>query len=353
MYAYVQSYVLLRLGLIFASNMEEGKFLLQKKLGDITSKVQMQTKLLPTFLDIAKIDSKMNMSIQKEIDLELKNNMPQELCNIRTATIDFQLKTYTFCLQSNELENSVLNYVENYRNPNKKAIDEMMNHLEIVGAQAALCNDEHNRLMITINKYLNKNYEEPKAVTPEKVDDENESRIATIKEDDVQEQKDDFFYVDPAAENNDEEKKDDDEKPLTNEQIDEDDMQIKLTKKQFNPVLAQLKERIVVIGDDMKEREKKVLKEKGIEVPDEPKIENGNSKWTGFSSESGSGGSSENLNLKPDRKKKIKRNRMKFDESREFLQSKQQYNMMCESDPIPIPQVNINLFGKLREEILE
>lgn len=333
--------MLLRLGLIFASNLEDGMFLLSKKILDITSKVQTQTKMLPNFLDINNCIPFMERNIQKQIDEEIMKMVPKELISIRTAATDLALKTFSLSLQSQEFEAAVTNLIEN---PIKKEQNDLLNYLESIGIQLSICSDDFNRLLITTNKYFNKTFEdEVKDDAIQGNDEMEENALGTIvKEDDeVESQKDDFFYVDPNNDTYDVESQGDGLPIQTNAEIDEEELHIQITKKTFKPVLKQLKERIVVIGEDMKEREKKVLKEKGIEIAEEPKAESKND----LNVEYGSGDSGDEYERQKQRRKQDK-----FNESREFLQSKLQFNFFEPTMPIPIQKSSMK---RMNEEILE
>lgn len=301
------------------------------KVNDMTMKIKLQSSRIPSFLDVTQ-----NMQrFQENIKSEITKASPKELRMISSDALDMSVQALSYSMQTFELQVAINEFTKNHEMmTDKKSIDNLLNQLECMENQIALCNGEQHRLTIAIKKYLKKDDEKisdemsMEAVTPVS------AVIKTIKEDDVQQQKDEFFYVDSST--NVEETKNEEAK-IEQDINEEDDVRVQLTKKFFKPVLMQLKEKIVPIGEDMKEREKKVLKEKGIEVIEDEK----NSSLL----------NDDNSGSDDERERKIARTRSKFNESRELLMSKQPFNIFGSqpSKPIPIK----SSFNGLREEILE
>ena len=333
LFAYVQSHLLLRIGFIFATNLQDGKFIIKKKLCDITSKIKHQTMLLPSFLLLQKEESDLQNNIQKLVDTEMNKAISKELVHIRSSTVDFTLKVLSLVLNLKDYQEMLIQLTNNYQNSNKAEMDDLMKFLEALGSNLSDCSDEQNRMLILMKKYLNKDTEEVKIVVKKIENEEKPLKIA----DENPEQNDDFFYVDPDkenfGENIEDEKKESD---VSAGDLEEEDMQVKITKKCFKPVLAQLKERIVTIDADMKEREKKVLKEKGIEINEEPE-----SKLDLADYDS-------DIDSDWKRQQKFDRSRQKYDQNREFLQAKGPINLLS---PGKFPVMNS--FISLQEEILE
>lgn len=288
----------------------------------MTMKIKLQSSRIPSFLEISQNMDRFQEGIQEKLKADLTRAIPKELRMISTDALEMSIQALSYGLQTQELQNAIYEFSLNHENPDKKSIDDLLNRLECIGCQISRCYDEQNRLSISIKKYLKKeteeemNSDEIKIVTPTKI-------IKTIKEDDVEPQKDDFFYVDPSTNKDSEDLKDD---AKSKQNFEMDNAQIQLTKKCFKPVLKELQEKIIPIDEEMKEREKKVLKEKGIEVvdelPAEKIIENDDS------------GSDD------ERERKIARSRSKFNASRQLLMSKKPFNIFEPSQPIPIKQRN-------------
>jgi hypothetical protein len=335
LFAYVQSHLLLRIGFIFATNLDEGKFIIKKKLCDITKKIKHQISQLPSFLLLQKEESDLQNNIQKLVDTEMNKAISKELVNIRSSTVDFTLKVLSLVLNLKDYQETLIQHTNNYQNGNKTEMDDVMKYLEALGAQLSDCSDEQNRMLILMKKYLNKNTEEIKINMMQIEKAENEEKPLKIAEENPK-QTDDFFYVDPDKENFGEDVEKEINKSVSVDALDEDDLLVKHTKKCFKPVLDQLKKRIVTIDADMKEREKKVLKEKGIEIIEEPENDLNLDDYDS------------DIDLDWKRQQKYDRNRQKYDQNREFLQAKGPINLLS---PGKFP-VN-NCFITLEEEILE
>lgn len=310
-FAYVQSQVLLRFSLIAVSNVEDCKLILKTKLGDLTEMLRIEASNISKFLDIIKSVSKLQDNIQKQIDHEISLTMPKELREVRSGSIRFSAKILTVAMQCQHLEELIVKYAGKFEHPSKKETEEIMEMMRNVENDLSVSVDEHKRISISFQKYLNIEAEDVK-ISQEKLDaaeKETSENIKKITEADVMVQSDEFFFVDGNTADSDEELK-----PLQPETIEE--VNSKLAKKYFKPVLVQLKERIEVIDEDMKERERKVLKAKGIEIENEPELANIKS-----DDEDDSGSDDER-----ERKRKFRKNEEKFSDNRDFLESKQPIN---------------------------
>lgn len=295
--------------------------------------------LLPNFLLIQKEEAEIQENIQKLINAEINKTMSKDLLQIRSSTTDFTLKTLSLLLHLKNFQEIIAQATSN--NQNKKELNDALNSLENIGSQLSLCSDEQTRLLILIKKFLNKDFEEIKVAEKEIMNEVPEKSLKII-DDVIQPQKDEFFYVDPQRENLMDEKDDGEQECEKKfEDLDEEDLQIKLTKKHFKPVLAQLRERIVPIDADMKEREKTVLRGKGIEIPSEEDRLTDDS-WNMDDDEFGS-----DIDMK--HKEKCDQNQKKYDESRSYLEAKNQINIFAQTRMFPTR----NNFMTLEEEILE
>ena len=263
--------------------------------------------------------------------------LPKELREVRSGSIKFSAKILTIAMQCQELEELIVKFAEKFEHPSKKDIEQILTVMKTVENEMSLSIDEHKRIAISFQKYLNMEIEDAK-IPQETLDGaggENSFILKKITEDDVTVQTDDFFFVDGNSAETDEEVKQ--HQPETIEEVNS-----KLAKKYFKPVLVQLRERIEVIGEDMKEREKKVLKAKGIEIQDEPEVPTNDA----YSNDDGSGSDDER-----ERQRKIKKNQQKFDGNREFLESKEPINMFVGGFPSVFTSVLKN--QALDEDILE
>lgn len=310
-FAYVQSQVLLRFSLIAVSNVEDCKVILKTRFDDVTEMLRAETSNISKFLDIISSVSQLQDNIQKQIDHEISLTMPKELREVRSESIRFSAKILTVAMQCQHLEESIVKFAGKFEHPSNKEVEEILEMMKSVESDLSVSVDEHKRIAISFQKYLNMETEDAR-ISQEKLDtvqgDTSES-IKKVTEDDIMAQSDEFFFVDGNIVEPEEE-----EKPQQPETIEE--VNSKLAKKYFRPVLVQLKERIEVIGEDMKERERKVLKAKGIEIENEPELAKIRS-----DDDSDSGSDDER-----ERERKFKKNEEKFSDNRDFLESKEPIN---------------------------
>lgn len=238
--------------------------------------------------------------------------MPKELREVRSGSIKFSAKVLTVAMQCQQLEELIIKFAQNFEHPDNKDIEEIITVMKVLENEMSVSIDEHKRIAISFQKYLNMEIEEPK-IPQETLD--GASDITTVQQftgNDVTVQVDDFFFVDGKSPEIDEDVKDQQHETI-------EEVNSKLAKKYFKPVLIQLKERIEVIGEDMKEREKKVLKAKGIEIQNEPEVSDSLLHKDNDDDESGSDDERE-------RQRKIRRSQKKFNDNREFLESKEPVN---------------------------
>lgn len=273
--------------------------------------LQVETSNISKFLDIISSVSKIQENIQKQIDHEISLAMPKELREVRSGSVRFSAKILTVAMQCQHLEELIVSFAEKFESPNNKKVEEILEMVKNVENDLSLSIDEHKRIAISFQKYLNMETGDVK-ISKEKLNAAEEESVDNVRitsEDDLMVQSDEFFFVDGNTIEADEEAK-----TQTAEGVEE--VNTTLAKKYFKPVLVQLKERIEVIGEDMKERERKVLKSKGIEIEDEPVVAN-----LASDNETDSGSDDER-----DRKRKFRRNEEKFSDNREFLESKEPIN---------------------------
>lgn len=299
----------MRFALITVTNLEACKSILDTKIEAITLLVQRETANISKFLEIINSVSKLQQNIQKQIDEEISMTIPKELREVRTGSIKFSAKVLAIAIQCQQLEELIVKFADKYEHPSSKEIEEILAVMKAVENEMSVSIDEHKRIAISFQKYLNMETDEAK-ISQEKLDgvEGEKENVKLVTEDDVASQSDDFFFVDGTTNVT----ADEPSKPESIEEVNS-----KLAKKYFKPVLVQLKERIEVIGEDMKERERKVLKAKGIEINEEPEIK----RVSTYSDENS--GSDDEL----DRKRKFQKNEQKFSDNREFLESKQPINI--------------------------
>lgn len=333
----MQSYVLLRLSLIILSNLNDAKTIFRNELRNVGAVIVKETEKISKFLDLINNVSKVQEKIQKQIDKEIALTLPKELREVRSGSIKFSAKLLTTAIQCQHLEELIVKFAGDFEHPNNKEVQEILAEMQSIENELSLSLDEHKRIGILFQKYLKL---EPAAekVPLSSIEDakagKNHLNMKVVTESDVMVQSDDFFFVDGSTIEVEEEPK-----AAFDESTEE--INSKLAKKYFKPVLFQLKERIEVIGEDMKEREKKILKAKGIEIEEE--VEPAGIQ-PDFDEDEGDSGSDDER----ERKRKLKRNRRKFDDNREFLETKQPMNLFGSTGGFPLPKG-----PALNEDVLE
>lgn len=297
--------MLLRFGLIILSRLDDATEILSTKFDVITAAIACETKSISQFLDIIENSS----STRKSQRIPEITSISSELREIRSESMRSSTKLLALAYKSQELENLITDFCTS---PSVKA-DEIFERLNTMKNEISLSHDELERISILLQKYLNIELDDGK-IPQEKIENlQNETNNdgSKVHVAEFSQPTDEFFFVDSRANENEEEIKNRDDA------IDEIDS--KLAKRYFKPVLLQLRERIEVIGEDFKEREKKVLQAKGIDIDgmiDENEIK------LNQSDDEDSGSDDERERLK-----RLKKNAEKFRENRDFLESKQQVNI--------------------------
>lgn len=322
-----------------ASNSNEGVSILNHKFGKLTAKVNEEKINISKFLEIISNATMVQQRIQKQLEEEFVV-LPKELRSIKSYSINFSSKMLALALQCQHLDESVTFFADHFDHPDNKDIENTLTMMDSIKSELSLCTDEFQRLIISYQKYLNMDLEVGKLQEADLVKIENAivgKKTKTVTEDDNEPQEDDFFVVDGLDGESEEEAP----TSVSGDEIAED-INSKLAKKYFKPVLSELRERIEVIGEDMKEREKKVLKAKGQDfIPD---FDN---KLKDLSDYEDSGSDDEAAS----RKRKLKKSQNKYGETRDFLESKQQINIFGAPRtgglPLPPPRNFLN------EDVLE
>lgn len=311
----------MRFALITITSVDVSKRILETKIDEFTEIVVKETSNISKFLEIIERVSQLQLNIQKQIDEEIAMTMPKELREVRSGTIKFSAKILTVAIQCQHLEELIVKFAGNYESQNKKDVAEIMANMKTVENEMSINVEELRRIAISFQKYLNIKADGDK-IPQEKLDDAAEHSakpLRVISGDEFEPQQDDFFFVD----GNDHEPNE--KENLRSGEANEESHSKLMAKKYFKPVLKQLKERIDVIDKNMKVREKKVLKAKGIEIDDEPEV----AQLAGSNDDGDSGSDDER-----ERERKLKRNQEKFSDNREFLEAKQPINIFAGGFPL-------------------
>lgn len=300
-FAYVQSQLILRLGLIVASNLNEGVGVLSNQLVVLAGKLSEEKNCCSKFLEMIAGPQK-NLKLYA-VEQGVDNLEQKEMVKIKKMAQSFSAKILAVSLNCQYLDEEL---------EDKKNSENILSAMAVIDGELAVCKDEYKRLVISYQKLLNIE------VRAGKVDQETLDsallptsvvRVIPTSDEPLQ---DDFFVLDGFEEDLEVER-------LTRaDEIEE--INSRIAKRYFKPVLRQLREKLEPIGEKMKERERKVLQAKGIEFqedePDYPAT-------PGTPETSEDEGSDDEI-----QKKKIK-SRRKYDEFREFLEKKEPINIFA------------------------
>ncbi|XP_065077046.1 uncharacterized protein dind [Ochlerotatus camptorhynchus] len=325
-FAYIQSQYLTRLALSVASGLSNFAFF---NLPELCEKLDDQKALCMKHLNLI-FDS--NRERAPRVDIKV---LPPELSNLRSLSMGLSAKLYSTVHRYNQLEESLEEIAANSKDVKltsqlqalEPPVEDIINDLN---ASAEEC----QRLLITLKKILNKDDESiPLEIDPrfkenlEQALDSVPNVERIFSEQDKPCIRDEFFAVDGTEQD----WLDDDEQRSLASVDNLENINSKIVKRHFKPVLKQLRERIEPIGVEFKEREKRALKDKGIDVEiseqEEEDDEDGSLdhvpvKRTLYSSDS------EDDREEDERSAiKFQRSVQRYDDIRGFLATKEQMNI--------------------------
>lgn len=210
----------------------------------------------------------------------------------------------------------------------KKELHDLIGSMKHIEDSLSICNDDYKRLVLAYHKFLNIRYIDEAA--PKFDQNESESNYASMDAKVFNEnitpsaEESEFFVLSERTE-------DDDELPRSN--IDDEIRQIdaKVIKQHFKPVLRQLRDKIGPINKSMRDRERQFLKNQGIQADYEPTLNSDDSD------------DSETDSFICRKRIQQERKKNQYDEVRQFLQDKQQVSFLP-------PQ---GLIKMINEDILE
>uniref|UniRef100_A0A1Q3FAB5 Uncharacterized protein n=1 Tax=Culex tarsalis TaxID=7177 RepID=A0A1Q3FAB5_CULTA len=327
-YAYVQSQFLTRLALAVASGLSDFKVC---RLTELSKQIHALRD------DCMKHIDRITEAKNKVAARPAAKALPVEVANLRSLSTALSMKMLKTAHRYNQLEEILEKCTESYEELN------FINHLptlelslENISSELAASDEECQRLLILVKKLANK--EDPPVVLPPPEKQPEPDSNPTFADQYNPPQKDEFFAVDETEARD----SDGDERPPLDEL--ENNIDSKIAKRHFRPVLQQLRERIEPIGVEFREREKRALQDKGIRFEEE--TEAVPARNTLYSSSDSEQEEEEEKRGKAGRKdKKFQRSVERYDEVRGFLAAKQQMNIFG-----MMPAVGASV---MEEEVLE
>lgn len=224
-------------------------------------------------------------------------------------------------------------------NMNKEKMLEISNEMNRVKKSIVACQDDFETLKLMYNKCLAKKFQ---LLIDQEIDQQKPIAISAAADDpklvadeikSTEEENKEYFAMRDIKNDGDSNSDDENDKTKRSKWTDElENIDMKVTRSFFAPVLKQLKTKIDPIKVEMKEREMKFLMSKGIERDKIIEFDkNLDETQHNIDSDTDSGSSSDDLpnNSKP----KIRPNR--YDEMRAFLEQKQPIRFMPFGDLPP------------------
>lgn len=261
------------------------------------------------------------LKIKTKTDLQKVNKISHPAGNLKTFSFNFTSK---ICAVANECKNldEILQVIKIENN--KKELHKIVENFQTVEDALQNCQEEFHRIFITYHKLL-QDLEIPVSIesVKEALEIDEENLTETQKIEPQEKLDDDFFALDGT----------DDDLENSNKIDDILNVDTRITKTYFKPVLQQLKEKIDPISKSMKEKERKILKAKGFETDLDEEVRNINY------------GSDEDDSSEDEMPKR--RQTKKYDDVRSFLESKEQFSLFG-GLPVGLPNKSF-----VEEEIIE
>lgn len=216
----------------------------------------------------------------------------------------------------------------------KETLIETAAHMRNIETSLSNCSDDFHRLMLIYNKLLNALLKVDIGFMPnsEEIKDQNDSNedasvnlLESVDEPIDQDGADDFYaYIFDENVNI--------KTKVNNSSTGDSELsnfEVKISRKKFKPVLSQLKEKINPIKENMLQKEREVLKAKGIDI-DKLFGEETDKRTEKYSSDEDS------IDSDSDHIKPRKPKRDDYEENRNFLAQKQALNIFKMQLPTPI-----------------
>lgn len=331
LFLFVQSQYLMRLGLIIATGDVDSDFI-KYNTRNLSPLIDEQTSNCLYNFDLIMFVASPDKESHSFKKLDKNREVPLDLLRAKSYSMTFVPKLLAVTHECVRLDSVLNNIINNYDKTDKEQdeLHDLVPVMNQIDSELLMCQDEYQRFFITFQKFLNLTPDEKVPEDAEKLPDVEKSQEKF--EHDYRKvgetafgYHDDFFALD-GFEND---ALASDEPTANKGDLDQDADQInrKIVKKTFKPVLKQLKTKIEPLATEMKEREKKVLTAKGVEVEDLD--ETRDSERDSCSEGSFSDSDDEEMQ----KKRMAKKSTQKYSEMRDFLEQKQQFNVFSFKPP--------------------
>lgn len=312
-------------------------------LKNLTVNVETISAWLNEIVQQMVTQSNQNKSGTVKMDGNKSENV--DLLKVKRSSMDIFCRLIAITNQYQSIDRSIQTIDLNFK-LDKDGMLDVLNEMNQTKEALTACQDDFQCLQLIYNKYLVQKFELP-PIEIIKNDGDNQTvnvaidseRIdANVKMNVEEESKEYFAMRDVNNDRNTDSDSDGsaDEKPSRGDWQNElDNIDMKVTRSYFAPVLKQLKTKIDPIKTEMKERELKFLMSKGIDREqimefdknEENPVRNG-------SSDSDTGSDSDSSDVYK-RKRKTKSRPDRYNEMRSFLEQKQPIRFMPLNLPLP------------------
>lgn len=273
-----------------------------------------------------------NQSIQDTLNLNLNRSEDIDLLKIKRSSMDILCRLIAATNQFQSTEQNI--QCTDCNSLNKSKMLELLDEMKRTKESLDACQDDFKTLQMIYYKYLVQKFEIPIEIA-KNVDDDSKEKINLAEgadenvEMNVEEENKEYFGMRDTKHDDDLDSSDEsaDEKISRNDWQNElDNIDMKVTRSFFAPVLKQLKTKIDPIKTEMKEREMKFLMSKGIDR--EKIIEfDKNEEAQAQLSNSSDTDSSDSADIQK-RRRKTKPRPDRYNEMRSFLEQKQPIRFM-------------------------
>lgn len=329
---------MLRLCLLILFKKDCAFVYMQKNLPVLQKSIEKHIKRLTDPLNILNTGKLLRdkLELLKQDD-QKANNHSIGLARIKRGSLDIMCRLIALTNEYRLADNSIQSFDDDFLR-RKEILFNVGERLCQIDQSITACQDDFRRLILTYNKFLFTSfpieYEHkinlPLDVNTENTEIEDENHMQRIEEN-QDENTSDYFALrdsdeDLSSSDDNENDKNYGRKKYANYEDELDNLDLKISRTYFAPVLKQLKTKINPIKDSMKERELKFLMAKGVNCS---KIMNSEPIATKVNT-IGSDSDSDVSIVMPRLKSKPN-----FDEMRSYLQQKQQFSLIPTALPAP------------------
>uniref|UniRef100_A0A182NAC3 Vezatin n=1 Tax=Anopheles dirus TaxID=7168 RepID=A0A182NAC3_9DIPT len=307
-FLYIQSHCLLRVALAVGSDAELSQ--MEDEVSRLVRCLVQRANDTSKLLTVKMLTS----ASTSEHTFDRKQPVSRDLLSVRNQSLDLAVRLATTLKYMTATDERLHTITGTVSSNDRARLEEAEGELAFIQSNLLTRSDECERLLISVKKLLNHVDDTPDADedVPDPKDGLEHATALEEGPEPAQPEHDEFFVVFGTEGDECGADSSTQETLLTEEEL----VAKRLMKKQFRPVLRQLRERLEPIERSFKMREKDAMKRKGIELPDdtEPVRE----------TPSGTGSDASDDDEAP----RAKRSQQRYDDVRNFLASKSQINFL-------------------------